>query len=179
MEYDPKIHHRQSIRLKGYDYSQNGAYFITLCSHNRKCLFGEIINDVMRLNKFGILVRDEWIQSSQIRAEIIIGEYIIMPNHLHSIVMISSRNKLDHSDRSLGYAGPKSQSISSLVAGFKSSATKKINEVRNMPSSPVWQRNYHEHIIRNQESLNQIREYIIHNPQTWKADTLFIKSNIP
>ncbi len=179
MKYNPEIHHRRSIRLKGYDYSQSGTYFITLCSHNREYLFGELVNDEMALNKLGIIARDEWIKSFQIRPEIIMDKYIVMPNHLHSIVVIRdagdrNRDKLNKGNPRVAPTGPKNKSIGALVAGFKSVATKKINDMRGTPGAPVWQRNYHEHIIRNEESLEKIREYVINNPRNWKKDSLFL-----
>lgn len=186
MKHDPTTHHhkyvgatggrpfhRKSLRLKHFDYSQNGAYFITLCSHNRLCLFGEINNKEMLFNPFGKIVRDEWIKSPLIRAEIKLDEFIVMPNHLHGIVFIHTDTDQNKNNKPTVSIGPKNKSISSLIAGFKSAATKKINELRKSSDLPVWQRNYHEHIIRNEKSLEEIRKYVIHNPQTWEKDSLF------
>ena len=86
MKYNPKIHHRRSIRLRGYNYSQAGLYFVTICCQNRKCLFGEIVNGEMICNNVGVMVREEWYKSENIRDEIIMHEFVIMPNHLHGIV---------------------------------------------------------------------------------------------
>ena len=91
--YDPSLHHRHSIRLAGYDYSQNGAYFLTLCTHDREKIFGDVVNGEMQLNECGCIVRDEWLKSAQIRHEIELDEFIIMPNHLHGIVII---HDIDH-----------------------------------------------------------------------------------
>lgn len=92
MKYDPQTHHRQSIRLKNYDYSQPGSYFITICTQDRKCLFGEIKNGVVNLNKIGELVKNEWLRTSEIRPNIIVDEFVIMPNHLHIILIIGDVN---------------------------------------------------------------------------------------
>lgn len=162
MKYNSEIHHRHSIRLRDYDYSQIGAYFITICTHDRNCLFGNIIDDKMLLNEFGMLVHGEWIKSAQIRMEIKIDEFIVMPNHIHGIVIIDRKG-----DR------PVAPTIGSLIGGFKSTATKQINEIRKMPRVPVWQRNYYEHIIRNEKSLYNIREYIVNNPLNWKQDEMY------
>ena len=173
MKYDLAIYHRRSIRLKGFDYSQSGAYFVTLCSHNRECLFGEISNNQMLLNPYGIIVHDEWLKSTFIRSEIELDEFIIMPNHIHGIVSIHKNIGQNKENSQFAPIGPKNKSISSFVAGFKSAVTKRINEMREIPKALVWQRNYYEHIIRNEKSLKKIREYVIYNPQTWENDSLF------
>lgn len=174
MTYDPKVHRRRSIRLKEYDYSQNGAYFITICSHDRIGLFGEINNQEMTLNQYGEIVRNEWLHSFSIRAEITEDEFIIMPNHLHGIVFIQNVNdSLHKTNRTKTLSGPKNQSISSFIAGFKSVVTKKINTIRLTEGAPVWQRNYHEHVIRNEQSLAELRAYVLHNPLTWEKDVLY------
>jgi len=88
MKYDPDKHHRRSVRLKGYDYSQNGAYFITICTQNRECLFGKIVNRKMLINDAGKIAYDEWIKTGKMRKNIIIDQFIIMPNHIHGIIII-------------------------------------------------------------------------------------------
>jgi hypothetical protein len=88
MKYDPAIHHRRSIRLQGYDYSQAGVYFVTICAQNRECLFGEIVNGGMRLNEAGRMVTDEWIKTAEIRDEIELDEWVVMPNHFHGVLVI-------------------------------------------------------------------------------------------
>jgi len=194
MTYNPDIHKRQSIRLKGYDYSQSGLYFITICCYERECLFGNIINSQMILNNFGQLIKEEWLKSAEIRKEIELDDFVIMPNHFHGIVIINQeinsdfmKNDVDFQDNNVGANGRsplhqiqssppkismKPKSISSLIAGFKSATTKKINIIRNTPQNPVWQRNYYDHIIRNDESLTRIREYIQNNPLSWENDQL-------
>jgi putative transposase len=108
MKFNPEIHHRRSIRLKGYDYSQNGAYFVTICSWNRECLFGEIAGiktskPEMILNEYGKILRDEWMRTSLVRKEIEIDEFIIMPNHFHGVVFIQGRGDRQH--QSSAYLG--------------------------------------------------------------------------
>jgi len=194
MTYNPDIHKRQSIRLKGYDYSQSGLYFITICCYQRECLFGNIINSQIILNNFGQLIKEEWLKSAEIRKEIEFDDFVIMPNHFHGIVIINQeinsdfmKNDVDFQDNNVGANGRsplqqiqssrpkismKPKSISSLIAGFKSATTKKINIIRNTPQNPVWQRNYYDHIIRNDESLARIREYVQNNPLSWENDQL-------
>ena len=180
MPYHPDQHHRRSIRLKGYDYSSTGAYFITLCTFQRQCLFGQIIDGVMQLNDLGTIVAEEWRQSSTIRQEVDFDQWVIMPNHLHGIVLINATdpvgaNRVGAHRRAplqMGVAHRKPRSLSSFVAGFKSATTKRLNTLRNTAGTPVWQRNYYEHIIRNEASLHQIRQYIQSNPATWQDDQL-------
>lgn len=179
VKYDRNKHHRRSIRLKGYDYSQAGAYFITICTHQRECLFGAIANSVMELNDYGQILSEEWMRSSQIRQEIELDAWVVMPNHFHGLVIIrqiekSTRNVRANGRSPLpGVAPPmKPRSLSSLIAGFKSVVTKRINIARNTPETPVWQPNYYEHIIRDESSLQQIRQYILTNPQSWELDQL-------
>lgn len=189
MTYNPDIHKRQSIRLKGYDYSQSGFYFITICCYQRECLFGDIINSQIILNNFGELVKKEWLKSAEIRKEIKLGEFVIMPNHFHGIVIINQKNNnynhvhtndvgangrspLQEIQSSPQQISMKPKSLSSLIAGFKSATTKKINIIRDTPKTPVWQRNYYDHIIRNDQSLERIREYVQNNHLSWENDQL-------
>jgi REP element-mobilizing transposase RayT len=171
MSYDSHRHHRRSIRLKEYDYSQNGAYFITLCAHERQCLFGHIHNEKIVLNEYGIIVREEWVKSFKIRKELAMDEYIIMPNHFHGIVFILNATTSVH--RSHDVIGHGNATIGSLVAGFKSAVTKRIRALNHAACFIVWQRNYHEHVIRHDKALDKIRAYTVNNPLTWQEDCLF------
>lgn len=171
MKYDSKIHHRRSVRLKNYDYSQTGMYFITVCSNNKENIFGNILGETMVLNEIGKIVLEEWLKSEQIRKEIELDEFIIMPNHIHAVVGICNDTVNHEGEQPFAPTmGMKSRSLPSLLAGFKSSATNRINIFRNMPGAPVWQRNYFEHIIRNEKSLDKIRQYIFYNPAGWQND---------
>jgi REP element-mobilizing transposase RayT len=192
MTYDPQRHHRRSIRLKGYDYSQAGAYFITICTQDRACLLGDVVDGEMQENEFGEIVRAEWFASADIRQEIRLNpdEFVVMPNHIHGIVWIiaphrrgdrpvapGTGNQPTMGDRPIMGDRPVaptncSRSVGSLIAGFKSAATKKINRLRGTPGAPLWQRNYYEHIIRNDKSLCRIRQYITNNPLRWDLDRM-------
>ena len=180
---------RRSIRLQGYDYSQAGAYFVTLCTQNRECLFGEIVNGEMRLNEAGRVVADEWINTAEIRDEIELDEWVVMPNHFHGILVITvgrgdrrvapmngTTISGEQGDRPVAPTGPQPRSIGAVMAGFKSAATKRINELRQTPGMKLWQRNYWEHIVRNEPELNRIREYIHNNPAQWVLDKLYPSS---
>ena len=174
MKYDPEIHHRRSIRLRGYDYSQAGAYFVTICTQGRECFFGDIVEGEMRLNDAGRVVADEWIKSAEIRREIELDDWGVMPNHFHGILVIAGRDTVfgGRGDRPVAPTGPQPRSIGAVMAGFKSAVTKRINERRKTPGEKLWQRNYWEHVIRNESELNRIREYIHNNPSQWEMDKL-------
>ncbi|MEP9410249.1 MAG: transposase [Candidatus Brocadia sp.] len=175
MIYNPEIHHRHSIRLRDYDYSQSGAYFVTICSWNRKCLFGEIVNGNMLLNEFGQIVKNEWQHTGIIRLNVELDVFVIMPNHMHGILIIvddnnNRRGVLQYAPTIKSSFKSPSKTIGAIIRGFKSSTTKQINQFRNTPGIPVWQRNYYEHIIRNDKELTRTREYIINNPLQWQSD---------
>ncbi|MFA7057418.1 MAG: transposase [Candidatus Cloacimonadales bacterium] len=187
-KFNPEIHHRRSIRLKDYDYSQEGFYFITLCTGNREHLFGEINDGTMVLNEIGMLIKEEWEKTTEIRKNIALGEYIIMPNHFHAIIQIEHQIK-SQTYTTMGLKST-SQTIGSIIRGFKGTTTLKINLIQpvrkecrgvlpyaqNVKSSKqdnsIWQRNYWERIIRNQKEFNQISQYIINNPALWEDDKL-------
>jgi putative transposase len=176
---------RQTIRLQSFDYTSSGAYFVTICTHEKQMLFGEIVDGEMVLNELGLIVREEWFQSQIIRKEIELDAFIVMPNHLHGVVWIANdkiaespltsnvgahgRAPLRKPNNELPSVRAK-KSLGSFVAGFKSACTKRINEFRQTPRIPIWQRNYYERIIRNDDELNAVRTYIENNPQTCHDD---------
>ena len=171
MKQNPVLHHRRSIRLKDYDYSQQGTYFVTVCTYNRKCNLGKVINDEVQLNKYGHIVENEWIKIADIRKNVELDTYVIMPNHLHGILLITDSRGTEHRAPTVEQFGkPVSGSLPTIIRSFKSTVTKQINRLRNTPGSPVWQRNYYEHIIRNEDGLNRIRGYIINNTIQWQFD---------
>jgi REP-associated tyrosine transposase len=191
MNYNPAKHHRKSIRLKGYDYSQKGLYFITICTRHRSHIFGKIEKGKMILNEYGEIAEEEWERSEEIRNEIELCEYIIMPNHFHGIVEInagangrspvrgisgvrddSSNREIIICERENVIPKMQSRSVSSLVSGYKSVVTKRINQIRSMPGEKLWQRNYWEHIIRNEDEYLRISNYIKNNPMKWYNDKL-------
>ena len=170
---------RRSIRLRQYDYAQPGAYFVTLCTHARECLFGEIVSGEMRLNIYGEIVAEEWKRSAEIRHEVELDVFVVMPNHLHGIVAITDDSSAMATTRiengGVGAHGRvplrrPPRSLGSFIAGFKSAVTKRINELRNTPGLAVWQRNYHERIIRDDAELVRVREYVLRNPTHWTED---------
>ena len=172
--------HRRSVRLQGYNYAHPGAYFVTICTQGRKCLFGEITNGEMRLNPFGNVVLEEWIRTAKVRKNIELDSFVVMPNHFHGIIelfdtAVGATRRVALSGTTHRVAptmamGPASGSIGAIIGQFKSVVTKRINEMRGILSSPLWQRNYYEHVIRNENELNKIREYILSNPLQWVQD---------
>jgi REP element-mobilizing transposase RayT len=151
VKYDRQEHHRRSIRLKGYDYSQAGAYFVTVCTQGRACLFGQIVNGRMWMNNAGKIVRDEWLRTAAIRPNVELHAFVVMPNHFHGIIVLhpDGRGTLQRAPTLEQFGKPTSNTIPTIVRLFKSASTRRINEMRNTPGTPVWQRNYYEHVIRN------------------------------
>jgi REP element-mobilizing transposase RayT len=175
MPYYPDKPRRRSIRLQGYDYTQEGAYFVTICSLLRESLFGEINeHGIMVANRIGEIVEEEWTQTAILRPYIELDAFVVMPNHVHSIIVImSTPNSVGtrHASPLQGRPkGSKRGSLGAVVGSFKSAVTKRINELRDTPGAPVWQRNYYEEIIRNEHMLNSVRQYIETNPTQWALD---------
>jgi REP element-mobilizing transposase RayT len=182
--YNPQIHHRRSIRLAGYDYTQAGAYFITICTHKRQNLFGDIVNGEMILNEYGKIAANSWQELARHFPHITLGEWVIMPNHVHGIIVIG-RGEAPADDQSTTTSsdnrrvlrpsppnGTDPGSVGAIVQNYKSVASRKINKLRSTAGAPVWQRNYWEHIIRNEQAYQRIANYIINNPAQWGADSL-------
>lgn len=164
----------KSIRLPHYNYASSGAYFLTLCTHNKKCLFGTVADGIMHLNEYGRIIKREWLRSAEIRKEVEMGEFMVMPNHIHGIVLIHEpeahcRAALQD-DYSRGSRNREKRSVSSFMAGFKSYTTKLINELRKTPNARLWQPNYFEHIIRGDLQFGKVCEYIQTNPLRWELD---------
>jgi len=181
MKFDPNKHHRRSIRLKGYDYTQPGAYFITVVSYQRQNIFGEIVDGEMHLNWAGNLVKQEWQRLPNRFPNIELGEFVIMPNHLHGIILIISKGTAETNQRynpemscqapsNEQYGKPVPGSIPTIIRSFKSAVTLRVNQKREFTTTPVWQRNYFERVVRDQNELELIREYILDNPSQWSED---------
>jgi REP element-mobilizing transposase RayT len=160
---------RNSIRLKNHDYSQNGLYFITICTQNRINLFGEIINDVMQLNDAGKNAHTCWKNIPKHYPDVKLHEFIIMPNHIHGIIEITIGAE---------YFPPKKErllptSLGNIIKGYKIGVTKWFQKNKNQKrGQTIWQRNYWEHIVRDEKDYNNISEYIINNPLSWNLDSL-------
>ena len=181
MKYDSKVHHRRSIRLKGYDYSQNGAYFLTICAYNKRCLFGKIVNTEINLNDAGRMIEDEWHNLAVRFNNIQLDEHIVMPNHFHGIIMVGAPIMGTQDVRPAEKAPTRgAPTISKIIGAFKSITTCKYIDgvkIHEWPSfdKKLWQQNYYEHIIRNETSLEKIRNYVLGNPGNWLIDELWVK----
>jgi len=160
-KYDPFKHHRRSIRLKGWDYTTPAAYFVTICTYKRQNLFDE--------SRFREIAENAWryIPRQPHARHVKLDEWILMPNHLHGIVVLTEQKRVAVIEPK---AGPLSGSLPSIVGNYKSLLTRRINNVRRTPGGKVWQRGYYERIVRNERELNAIRQYIKANPARWAED---------
>ena len=167
------VHYPRSIRLKGYDYAQAGAYFVTICTHRRDCLLGEIVDEEMMLSSYGKVVKTCFEEIPQHFAHTEVDAFVVMPNHLHGIIVVSDRHQVEAQHAAPlreAVNGPLPGSLSTIVRSFKSASTKRINELRGMAGTLFWQRNYYEHVIRSDRDLERIQEYIDTNPLKWALD---------
>ena len=167
------VHYPRSIRLKGYDYAQAGAYFVTICTHRQDCLLGEIVDEEMMLSAYGEVAKTCFDEIPQHFPHAEVDAFVIMPNHLHGIIVITHGSDVEAQHAAPlrePVDGPTPGSLSTIVRSFKSASTKRINELRGEPRVPVWQRNYYEHVVRNDRDLDRIREYITTNPLKWALD---------
>ena len=170
--------HRRSIRLKGYDYANSGAYFVTIVTQGRACLFGEIVNGATRLNDAGSVIERWWIELNNKFRTVETDDFVIMPNHFHGIVVIPVGADLcvgpDSEGAHIG-APLRRVPLPAIVQWFKTMTTNEyLRGVKTLGwasfQGQLWQRNYYEHVIRDEESLNRIREYILNNPAQWAYD---------
>lgn len=203
MSYNPNMHHRRSIRLKEYDYSQAGLYFVTICCQNRIHRFGKIENDEMILNEYGMIGYEEWLKLSERFTNFEWDVFQIMPNHLHGIIMLTNtvgagfnpaqnaaqnadmQNEISIDDIGAGVnPAPTNITVGNMVGAYKSLVANKCLDIFKLKWAGVnptpqmgklWQRNYYEHIIRNEQSYHTISNYIINNPSKWNDDKFFTK----
>jgi putative transposase len=185
---DPKIHHcpfglaqtqgRHSIRLKGYDYSQAGAYFVTIVTQGREALFGEVVDGKMRLNRYGKVVQKWWDIIPEHYPNIETGAFVVMPNHVHGIIVTGDDRRGTvpmprdgDAPKLVGETPPlREPTLGQVVAYFKYQSTKEINALQGGPGVKLWQRNFYDHIIRNQQDLELTWLYIESNPSQWYTD---------
>jgi REP element-mobilizing transposase RayT len=168
----PEKPNRSSIRLPFYDYSRSGAYFITICVDDRKCLLGNIIDGKMDLNEMGRVVQDAWGKIKERFPQTELDAFVIMPNHIHGVIVINNVGAI-HESPVKGKPADifrRKMLLSKLIGYFKMNSAKQANLLRNGVSFPFWQRNYYEHVIRNETDLEEIREYIQNNPLKWPED---------
>ena len=205
MKFDPRKHHRRSIRLKDYDYASEGAYYVTMVTYERECLFGKIIDNEMYLSTYGAIVQKWWKGIPVHFPNVDIGAFIVMPNHIHGIIFITEGHRgevvspcnnpnqnnqqiISNNDgpyqteefmetgqdaKNLGGKTPplRNPTLGQIVAYLKYQSTKDMNKIEDVQTiTKFWQRNYYEHIIRNEKELKQKTDYILDNPSRWDDD---------
>ncbi|SDG94443.1 REP element-mobilizing transposase RayT [Pedobacter terrae] len=180
MKYNPLIHHRKSIRLKGYDYSKAGAYFITICCEDRINRFGKVVADEMILNQSGTIAYKEWINLADRFPNFELDVFQIMPNHMHGIIVLSDRTTVGatpavaQEESELNSTTARvAPTIAEIVGAYKSivsNACLQLFKSHNKTMGKLWQRNYYEHIIRDERTHNNISNYIVNNPSKWNED---------
>jgi len=191
MKYDPEIHQRHSIRLPGFDYARAGAYYLTIVSHGREELFGTVVDGEMKLNQTGQMVDQAWHGLPTHYPHVELDAFCIMPNHVHGIIILKDDfNDVEGAGHvgvvGAGHAGPVGAGLrpaptrgthtrtrhplSEIVCAFKSFSARRINALRGLPGIPVWQRNYYEHIIRDNQDYLAKSNYILDNPRNWMKD---------
>lgn len=168
---------RKQIRTPDFDYSQPGVYFITICTYQRQLLFGKVESEQMWLSPIGIIAEEEWKRTSIVRPNIELGAFVVMPNHLHGLIVITSFASVGATRRvapTLHSSGPKPGSIGAIIGQFKSIVTKRVK--RELTSyGDVWQRNYYEHVVRSENEHDHFHKYIESNLINWQSDDLFQK----
>jgi putative transposase len=171
MTFDNKIHRRKSIRLRSYDYSQAGVYFITICTQNKECLFGDIVNDEMQLNDTGLIVRTMWQEITMHYTQVELDEFVVMPNHFHGIFYIHPSELGAASSAPMEFLCV-APAVGKIMRRFKSMSAIAVNKSLGRSLQALWQRNYWERVVRDEKELHGLQEYIVHNPKQWALDKL-------
>ena len=164
------VRRRNTLRLAGYDYASEGVYFVTICVKGYKSRLGRIKHGKVRLNNVGYVVEREWQRTPAIRSNVCLDEYVIMPNHIHGIVIIERRGVLQYAPANEGGLRSPSQTLGAIVRGFKAASTRSVNDMHQTHRKKLWQRNYYERIIRNSSQLRGYQKYIRDNPMSWNLD---------
>jgi putative transposase len=174
------MYNRRSIRLKGYDYSKSGLYFITICCQDRVCRFGHIENGVMKLNALGMIAKEQWVILPGRFANFELDVFQIMPNHIHGIISlkqpVGATLAVAQNDLEIRAGASPAPTLSDIVGAYKSLVAVgclDIYKLKNEMMGKLWQRNYHGHIIRNAQSYQMITDYIINNPAKWTEDKFY------
>lgn len=180
------LHHRRSIRRRDCDYAPQGVYFVTICTHARACWFGAVVDGEMVLNAMGRIVAEEWQSTAVLRPTVELDAFVVMPNHVHGIVVIvgdddrgdgggrDGRGMVHHAPTTpSAFSKPRANSLGTIVGAFKASVTRSARRASMVHGTPLWQRNYHEHIVRNESDLDRLRKHIAVNPARWDEDSLY------
>ena len=167
---------RKNLRLEGFAYTEEGAYFITICTHKRKCTLAKMIDNEVCLNNWGRVVESEWLQTAILRPYVSLDAHVVMPNHFHAILFLQGQERATQRVAPTGKDHPTGlmpRSIGAIVGQFKSQVTKQLHSTGRKSKEPFWQRNYYEHAIRDEDDPNRIREYIQNNPIRWLEDEYY------
>jgi REP element-mobilizing transposase RayT len=178
MVYDPEKHHRRSIRLRGYDYRSDGAYFLTVCTRDRACVFGSVTGPAVNLSRRGMIASNCWHDVPNHRPYVVLDQFIVMPNHVHGIFWIEDGLADDcRADTCVAlhhhgnqHPRPPAGSVGAIVGSYKAAVSREINRLRPGAARDLWQPNYFEHVIRTDRGLEAAREYVRANPERWAAD---------
>ena len=167
---------RIPTRLKGYDYKLPGGYFVTLCTHHRQNLFGQVVVGEMCLNQLGKIVEAAWLEIPEHAPGVLVDEYMVMPDHFHGIIFLTPEKSVEErhaSPPTTLHASPQnnaSGSLPTIIGSFKSAVTKQINRLRKTPGASLWQRSFYDRIIRDEKELDTFRAYIRANPLRQEID---------
>ena len=153
---------RRTPRLPGFDYTRPGIYFVSICTYRRRYVLGRVVDGEVYLSRAGRIVEEEWLLTAERRPYVMLGSYVIMPNHVHGLIVIQERLRD-------GPAGRRQHSLSSIVGAFKAAASRRVGAITGQQDRTLWQRSYHERIVRNHQELGRIREYIAANPARWRS----------
>jgi len=170
---------RRSNRLRSFDYRRSGFYYVTICTYKRLKLFGDIIDGEMRLSRLGEVAREEWRHIAHARSNVELDRHVIMPNHVHGLIIITDELESDfgqsakysHAKQPRGYSAG---SLGAIISHYKAAVSRCARSGLIGRSQHIWQRNYYDHIVRDEKSLNEIRRYIIENPARWQDDSLYV-----
>ena len=164
-----RLPNRRSIRLQDYDYAQNGAYFVTICTNQRLCVLGDIRDGVMRCSTVGQVVEAAWQDLPHHTPGLILDAWVVMPNHLHGIVILPGKSMSETLSQTIP-RGPKPGSLGAVLGGFKSAVSRRVSASDLSLVRPLWQRNYYDRIIRDNRELGATQKYIETNPARWDDD---------
>jgi putative transposase len=171
--FNPNEHHRRSIRLEEYDHSQQGAYFVTVCTRHRQCTFGEVIRDDVLLSDLGRIAQSTWEKLPEYYDHVELDAFVAMPNHVHGIIVLEGEPPNTEANDKRAGRGPaptRRHALPEIVRAFKSLSSRAVNKLRRRTGVPLWQRNYYERVIRNEKEWDALRGYIFDNPANWAAD---------
>jgi putative transposase len=179
MNVDQRTFFRQHARMKGFDYHSSHAYFVTICTGQRACVFGEVVKDEVRLSRCGIIASECWLAIPEHHPHVELDAFVVMPNHVHGLLLFAgdvceatatSELPVAATPASPRAHGPSAGSLSAVIGSFKSAVSRQINRMRPGSAKDLWQTNFYEHVVRNDRAHDRIRDYIFSNPQRWADD---------